>query len=123
MDRRTFGVLIVIAALAGCSGSGSWNPWEKNYGREPPRTPPGAKGYACERGQRLIVRFEADAQSAWVIYPDRQFRLNRVGSGSGEQFSNGRTTLRVNDDEAMLEEAGTVQFANCKLERASDKEK
>jgi len=106
--------LIAAVLLAGCGGS-SWMPWSRSSG-EAPRTPPGAKGYACDGGKRLLVRFESDAKSAWVIYPDREFRLERVTSGSGERFSNGRTALSVKDGEAVLEEGGAVQFANCKLE-------
>src|SRR4029453_9731260 len=88
MDRKTLAAFVVVVMLIGCSGGG-WVPWSKSSG-EAPRLPPGAKGYACEGGKRLIVRIDADAKSAWVIYPDREFRLNRVGSESGEQYSNGR---------------------------------
>ena len=117
MDKRTLTVFIAAVMLAGCKGGGWW-PWSSSSssGEGAPRTPPGATGYACEGGKRLLVRFEADAKSAWVIFPDREFRLNRTASGSGEQFSNGRTTLEVKGDEASLQETGGVQFAKCKLE-------
>ena len=118
MDRKTLAVFVAAVMLAGCSGGGWW-PWSSSSGEVAvPRTPPGAKGYACEGGKRLVVRFQADAKSAWVIFPDREFRLDRVASASGEQFSNGRTVLAVKDGEAVLEESGAVQFAKCKLESA-----
>jgi membrane-bound inhibitor of C-type lysozyme len=118
MNERTLTVLIATVMLAGCSGGG-WVPWSRSSADVGgPYTPPGAKGYACEGGKRLLVRVEADAKSAWVIYPDRELRLNRAVSASGEQFSNGRTILTVKDGEAVLEEGGAVQFAKCKLERA-----
>jgi len=115
MDGKTLTVLGVAAALAGCSGG--WMPWSSSSG-EAPRTPPGAKAYACQSGKRLLVRIEPDAKSAWVIYPDREFRLDRIGSASGEQFSNGISTLAVMGEEATLQEGGVTQFTGCKLERA-----
>jgi membrane-bound inhibitor of C-type lysozyme len=116
MDRKILTVLIAAVMLAGCSGG--WLPWSSSSGESGvPRTPPGAKAYACEGGKRLLVRFESDAKSAWVIYPDREFRLDRTTSASGERYSNGSTTLATKDDEATLDESGGVQFARCKLEQ------
>jgi membrane-bound inhibitor of C-type lysozyme len=114
MDRKTLAAFVVVVMLIGCRGGG-WTPWSRSSG-EAPRLPPGAKGYACEGGKRLIVRVDADAKSAWVIYPDREFRLTRVTSDSGERYSNNRTTLSINGAETTLEESGQVQFANCKPE-------
>ena len=119
MIRGTATVAAIAAAalLAGCGGDRL--PWGR-FGApvEAPRIPPGAKAYACEGGKRLLVRYADDAKSAMVIYPEREFRLDRVPSASGEQFSNGRTILATRGDEATLEESGAVQFAKCKLERA-----
>jgi len=115
MDRKALALAIIgVALLAGCGGGG-WMPWSRSSG-EAPRLPPGAKGYACEGGKRLIIRIDADTKSAWVIQPDREFRLNRVTSDSGEQYSNGRTTLTVREGETALQESGQLQFANCKPE-------
>ena len=115
---KTTSSVCIVAVLAGCSGGG-WVPWLRSSAEVAgPYTPPGATGYACEGGKRLLVRVEADAKSAWVIYPDREFRLNRTASASGEQFSNARTSLTIKDGEAVLEEGVAVQFAKCKLERA-----
>jgi hypothetical protein len=121
MNRQGSTVFIVMMAmLAGCS-VGGWNPLASS-GPSGPYTPPGAKGYACEGGKRLLVRFESDAKSAWVIWPDRETRLNRV-AGAGEQFSNGRATLSLNDGEARVEEGGRVEFAGCKPEGSEPKTK
>lgn len=118
MVKTTSSVFIATVMLAGCGGGG-WVPWSTSSPEvRGPYTPPGAKGYACEGGKRLLVRVEGDAKSAWVIYPDRELRLNRAVSASGEQYSNARTTLTIKDGEAVLEEGGAVQFAKCKLERA-----
>ena len=101
--------------LAGCSGF-SWNPWSSSE-VVVARTPPGAKGYACEGGKRLLVRYAADAKSAVIIHPQGEYRLDRAAAASGEQFSNGSgTTLAIREGEATLQEGGAVQFAKCKLE-------
>jgi membrane-bound inhibitor of C-type lysozyme len=115
--RNALALSIAAAMLAGCSGGGGWLPWSSG-GAGGPYTPPGATGYACEGGKRLLVRFESDAKSAWVIYPDRQLRLDRVTSASGEQFSRAGTTLTTVEGETTLTESGAMQFARCKPEQA-----
>ena len=115
MDTRTSMVAVVFAMLAGCSTS--WLPWSTTPTEVGQYTPPGARAYACEGGKRLLVRYESDAKSAWVIYPDRQLRLDRVASGSGEEYARAGTTLAVKDGEAMVTEGATLQYARCKPEK------
>ena len=115
--RKTLSVFVAAALLAGCSAD-AWTPWSKSTGPSGPYTPPGATAYACESGQRLLVRFESDAKAAWVIYPDRQLRLDRVTSASAQEFSRAGTTLTVKEGDTMLVEAGAVQFSGCTPEQA-----
>jgi membrane-bound inhibitor of C-type lysozyme len=49
-----------------------------------------------------------------VIYPEREFRLDALETGSGARYSNGRTTLRTNGSEATLEEGSNIVYSNCK---------
>ncbi|HZM47994.1 MAG TPA: MliC family protein [Burkholderiales bacterium] len=114
---KTLTVLVVAMALAGCGGGG-WLPWSTSSGSSGPYTPPGATAYACEGGKRLLVRFESDTKSAWVIYPDRQLRLDQVASASGQEFGRAGTTLAVKEGDTTLTEAGAVLFAGCKPEQA-----
>ena len=115
MQGKKAAVAIVAALLAGCSSS--WLPWVKEERPTGAKwTPAGAKGYACEGGKRLLVRFESDGKSVWVIYPDRQLRLDRVTSASGEEWSRAGTTLSVKDGAATLIEGTAVQVTNCKPE-------
>ena len=118
MRKNVSFLLMTAALLAGCS----WRPWSTSPDTTGtgPRTPPGATAYACEGKKRLLVRFEADGKSAWVIYPDREFRLQRAAAASGDRFSNGRSTLTVADGEATLAEGGTLEFAKCKPEGKSE---
>jgi membrane-bound inhibitor of C-type lysozyme len=114
--RRLAAAGLAAAALAGCAGGGWW-PWGEGSGGEVPRIAPGAKSYACDAGKKLIVRYGADY--AMIIFPEREFRLDAEASAAGTKFSNGRTVLSARGEEAVLEEAGTVLFANCKLEPGS----
>ena len=118
MQGRTLSILVSVALLAGCgSSSTSWMPWTKEERPTGAKyTPEGAKGYGCAEGKRLLVRFDSDGKSAWVIYPDREMRLDRVSSASGEEFSRAGTTLSTKDGETTLIEGSAVQFANCKPE-------
>ena len=102
------------ASLAGCSMG--WLPWSKPEAVGV-YTPPGATAYACEGGKRLLVRFESDAKAAWVIYPDREMRLERVGSGAGQEYARAGTTLAVREGETTLTEGATVQAAKCVPEK------
>ena len=115
MNTRTSIVWIFTSVLAGCSTS--WLPWSTSFeGPKGAYTPPGATAYSCEGSKRLLVRFESGGKSGWAIYPDREIRLDRVTSASGEEFSRAGTTLAIRDGEATLTEGNAVQFARCKPE-------
>jgi membrane-bound inhibitor of C-type lysozyme len=84
------------------------------------RTPPGAIAYQCDGGKRLYVRY-LDNGDAWVIFPDREFRLKKTSSGagaSGASYGNGETVLDVKNTEAALIEGATTSYANCKADPA-----
>ena len=115
--RKTLSVFVAAVLLAGCSAD-AWTPWSKSPGPSGPYTPPGATAYACAGGKRLLVRYESDAKSAWVIYPEREIRLTRATSATGDQqFTNGRATLATRDGETTVEEGGRVEYGGCKPER------
>ena len=98
--------LLLVVWLVGCSWFGS--------GGDVPRVPRGATAYKCDGGKDLYVRYLDGGKSAMVIFPEREFRLDAVATGSGARYSNGSTTLSTQGSEAMLEEGGSVTFANCK---------
>lgn len=112
--RAAVAASAVIVMLSGCSGG--WWPFGRSSEPEPNRLPAGATEYACAGGKRLLIRYTPDGKSAWVIYPDREFRLDRIvsASGSGEQFSNGVSTLATQGDETSLDSEGARQFTDCK---------
>lgn len=117
--RKASPVLAGMALfLAGCSTTSFdlKNLWPLGGGKEQDlsRTPAGATAYACEGGKRLFVRYLDNGAAAWVILPDREFRLNKTTSGTGTRYSNGSTTLDINDGGATLSDGAAVTHAGCK---------
>jgi hypothetical protein len=78
------------------------------------RTPAGATAYACEGGKRLFVRYLDNGAAAWVILPEREFRLNKSTSGTDTRYSNGSATLDIRDGVAALSDGTAVTHAGCK---------
>ena len=71
-------------------------------------------GTQCEGGTRLFVRYLDNGAAAWVILPEREFRLNKATSTSGTRYSNGSATLDLKDGAATLSDGATVTHAGCK---------
>lgn len=86
---------------------------------EQKRVRAGVTEFSCDANRKLLVRFDPAGKAAWVIFPEREFRLDQVPAASGERYSNGRTTLASKGDDASLEEASAVTFANCKRAAAA----
>ena len=78
------------------------------------RTPAGATAYQCDANKRLFVRYLDNGAAAWIILPDRQFRLNKTTSASGSRYSNGNATLDIKDNAATLSDGATATHADCK---------
>lgn len=78
------------------------------------RPPAGATAYQCEGGKRLFVRYLDNGAAAWVILPEREFRLNKVTSGTGTRYSNGSATLDISNNVATLSDGAAVTHAGCR---------
>ncbi len=76
------------------------------------RAPAGATAYQCDAGKRLVVRYLDNGAAAWVILPEREFRLNKTTAGTS--YSNGSATLEVKDGGATLSDGATVTHSGCK---------
>ncbi|MCL4802202.1 MAG: hypothetical protein KJ025_21600 [Burkholderiales bacterium] len=106
--KRTIAGAALALVITGCT---SWWPWGGSSG-EVPRVPAGATAYKCEAGKELFVRYLDGGKSAMVVFPEREFRLDRVDGGN--RYSNGNTTLTVDGPTAMVQEGSTVTHSNCK---------
>ncbi len=96
--------------LSACSSVSLW-PFGGDQERDTSRPPAGATTYQCDNSKRFFVRY-LDNDAAWVILPDRQFRLNKAASGSS--YSNGSDTLEIKGGVATLSDGANVTHANCK---------
>ena len=114
MIRLTMRIAAIGAAALLTACSGGWWPFAGKSADPATRIPPGATEYTCAGNKRLLVRHTPDGKSAWVIYPDREFRLDRTGASSGDRYTNGVSTLSVQGEEVMLDESGTRIFTECK---------
>jgi membrane-bound inhibitor of C-type lysozyme len=122
MADRSFRLRAAAAVAAGAVSAGmaagcSWFRSEPSTGAEP-KLPADAVAYRCDQNKRLVVRYPSGGKYAVVMLPDREFRLDAMGSASGARYGNGRTTLSTQGDEASLEDQGNVLFANCAADSA-----
>ena len=99
--------------LHACSSVNLW-PFGGAKEQDPSRTPAGATAYQCEGGKRLFVRYLDNGAAAWVILPEREFRLNKASATSGSRYSNGSAALDVRDDAVTLTDGAAVTHAGCK---------
>ena len=60
------------------------------------------------------MRYLDNGAAAWVILPEREFRLNKTASTSGTRYSNGSATLDIKDSGATLSDGAAVTHAGCK---------
>lgn len=98
--------------LSACSSFSLW-PFGSGPETDPTRAPAGATAYQCDDSKHLFVRYLDNGAAAWVILPEREFRLNKASSGNS--YSNGSDTLELKDNEATLWDGANVSYAGCKL--------
>ncbi|MDD5249321.1 MAG: hypothetical protein PHY45_10065 [Rhodocyclaceae bacterium] len=106
--------MAVALILSGCGGVNLW-PFGGEKLQEHSRVPANATAYQCDGGKRFYVR-TLDDGAAWLILPDREIRLAKVGDA---RYSNGIAVLEVTGDAAKLTDGSASAFAGCKAAAAS----
>ena len=112
MGSRLRFVTILAAALAGCGGTvdtisgGLFGVRELDRSRAPAN----ATRYACDGGKSFYLRLQQD--SAWVILPEREFRLDKAGSDA--RYSSSAASLDMGKDGATLVNAPDISYTGCK---------
>jgi len=76
------------------------------------RTPPNSTEYQCAAGKRFYVRLLENGAAVWLILPEREVRLNKLGTGT--RYSNGVAVLELNGNEATLTDGAASPFTGCK---------
>ena len=114
MVIRSLAVLSLCLSLflAGCSSVNLW-PFGDDKPAQRNLTPANATAYQCSGGKRLYVRYLDKA--AWVILPEREFRLEK---DEGGRYRNGATVLETEEGGVALREGTSVMYAACKTAAA-----
>lgn len=82
--------------------------------QERPRTPANAVEYQCAGNKRFFLRTLEGGAAVWLILPERELRLDRLGAGEGTRYSKGNTVLDLGGTEATLSDGASVAFTGCK---------
>lgn len=102
--------------LAGCGGMSMDSLWPFGGGPEElSRTPANATAYQCDGGKRIYVRYMDNGAYAWVILPEREFRLDKASSAAGTRYGNGKATLEVAGEVVTLSDGPSVSYTGCKV--------
>lgn len=112
--RTALPVLACLSLLLGGCGSISLWPFGGETNQDRTRAPSDATEYQCAGGKHFYLRYLDNGGAAWIIFPEREFRLDKVSSAAGTRYSNGITTLNINGNEATLADGSAISFAGCK---------
>ena len=113
MQIRPILLASVVLVLSGCSSVNLW-PFGSGQAQELSRTPAGATEYRCNNDRRFYARYIDNGASVWVIFPEREFRLDKVESASMTRYTNRQAILEVNEaGEVGLRDGATIAFTGC----------
>lgn len=112
-------VALLSLLLSGCGGAGVnvgglW-PFGGDSGKERSRVPPNSVAYQCDGGKRIYLRYLDNGAAAWVILPEREFRLEKVSAETGVRYGSGKAVLNIGESEVTLSDGPTVNYARCKI--------
>lgn len=117
--RRLATALAAALALAGCSGvtdtltGGLFGVKELDRSRPPSN----ATQYSCDGGKSFYLRLQDE--SAWVILPEREFRLDKAAGSPGGHYANRAASLDLDQGGATLVDAPDISYTGCKPAQAS----
>lgn len=107
-------MLASVLLLAGCGEMKMkvW-PFGSEAAPERPRGPANASEYRCAAGKRFYLRMLDGGSAAWVILPEREVRLERIGSSEG-RYGKGALVLQLDGERATLADGATTAYADCR---------
>ncbi len=91
----------LAVSLAGCVQAIMQEPWDPQ-GR-----------YVCEDGKSFTVELRDGGASAAVAHEGGQVTLPQTGGPTDAKYSNGRTTLYLDGDRALLDIGGQIFARGC----------
>lgn len=116
--RGAAALLLSATLLAGCGEMKMkvW-PFGDSSVRERSRDPANATEYLCAAGKRFHLRPIDGGAAAWLILPEREVRLERIGEGA-TRFGKGALMLDLGSENVSLADGATVSYAKCKVASA-----
>ena len=97
------GAVAVACLLPGCVAPGL-----------PETVLPPRIDYVCQQGGTLTVLRASDGRQAEAIQPGRRIVLPRQESAAQEKYGNGRVTLYLDGETALLTEDSMVLAGRCR---------
>jgi membrane-bound inhibitor of C-type lysozyme len=114
-SRAAASIIVLALALAGCSATEAFFGLKE---QERSRAPVNATEYRCDAGKGFYLRMLDDGASAWVILPEREFRLDKAdkaAGASGSRYASRVATLELNGNEARLTDEPDIAYTGCKV--------
>lgn len=108
--------LACAALLAGCGDMSIKKVWPfgNDSVQERPRGPANATEYQCAAGKRFYLRMMENGGAVWLILPERELRIDRLGGDGTARYGKGGVTLELAGNAATLRDGGTTPWNDCK---------
>lgn len=123
MCAKAAGLACVSLLLSACGDINvrKYIPFGNDAPQERSRTPANATEYQCAAGKRFFLRTIDGGTAAWLILPEREVRLESIGSG-GTRYGKGGLVLDLGADKASLADGATTTYADCKPAAAATRQ-
>lgn len=110
---RTLYCVPLILSVAACGSVDKYNPFTEEKAAETYK-PANSTEYLCEGNKRFFVRMLDKENAAWLIYPDREVRLEKSAEEPSNSYTNGVAILKVDGTETTLSDGPNVNYTACK---------
>ncbi len=111
----TLVLFAMLILLSSCSSMPKLNPFAKTD-NENSLAPKNATLYVCDNNKSFYVRMLNNGNDAWLIYPDHEVNLPKVGSES--RYTSGLITLVINGAETTLNDGEKIAYTHCRPQLA-----
>jgi hypothetical protein len=102
----------LVLSFAACSSVDKYNPFTESAPAEAYK-PANATEYICEGNKRFFVRMLDKENAVWLIYPDREVRLEKMAEGTTTRYTNSVAVLEIIDTKASLSDGPNISYVLC----------
>jgi hypothetical protein len=115
-EKLTIAGLACMVLVAGCGEISvkKYLPFGGDPIQERSRTPANATEYQCAAGKRIYVRTLEGGAAVWLILPERELRLDRIGADNSPRYGKGNITLDLNGNMAAIKDGNAIPYLDCK---------